>query len=222
MSRVGSLTLEGWWLAVKASPDATSLVCTSCLKHLAGLRNYAKDDRVTRSWKGATAPQKGSVSRTNLGLREAPFWNVLVLYGLCLNSFRPPPSVRQTNEEEKVPQTIQASPYTPRQTWGKMPLWKQHISKRGFPKNETCVSLSSLWDWNWFLRRTVNPLKPLLVTLGRCTLDFPHPRNMSVPQGKTSSEARGPNIYRNSFQKVLLREPFFIHLLSLIETLKAE
>ena len=66
--------------------------------------------------------------------------------GIAQIALDPPPSVRQTNEEEKVPQTIQASPYTPRQTWGKMPLWKQHISKRGFPKNETCVSLSSLWD----------------------------------------------------------------------------
>ena len=63
--------------------------------------------------------------------------------GFAQIALDPPPSVRQTNEEEKVPQTIQASPYTPRQTWGKMPLWKQHISKRGFPKNETCVSLSS-------------------------------------------------------------------------------
>ena len=37
-------------------------------------------------------------------IREAPFWKVLVLYGHCPNSFRRPPK----------------------------PIWKQHISKRGF------------------------------------------------------------------------------------------
>ena len=132
---------------------------------------------------------------------------MLVLYEHRPNSLRP--SAKRANVEKKVPQTILASPYTPRQTWGKNAhIWKQHILKRGFPKNQTWVSLSSLWDWNWFLRRTVHPLKPLLATLGRCTLVFTHPRNMSVSQGKTSFEARGPNIYRNSFQKVLLREPF--------------
>ena len=42
-------------------------------------------------------------------LWEAPFWNVLVLYGLCPNSFRPP-SVKQANVGKKSAQTILASP----------------------------------------------------------------------------------------------------------------
>ena len=46
-------------------------------------------------------------------VREAPFWNVLVLYGNCPNSFRPL-SVKQANVGKKVPQTILASLYTPR------------------------------------------------------------------------------------------------------------
>ena len=41
--------------------------------------------------------------------REAPFWNLLVLYGLCPNSFRPP-SVKQANVGKKSAQTILASP----------------------------------------------------------------------------------------------------------------
>ena len=36
--------------------------------------------------------------------REVPFWNVLVLYGHCPNSFRaPPPSVKRANVEKKCP-----------------------------------------------------------------------------------------------------------------------
>ena len=79
---------------------------------------------------------------------------MLVLKGHCPNSFRPPPSAKQANVEKKVPQTILASPYTPRQRGKKvpqtqtilaslftppplraMPIWKQHISKRGFPNH---------------------------------------------------------------------------------------
>ena len=63
MSRVGSLTLEGWYPAEKAWPDYTSLVRTSCLKHLAELWNYAKDVGMERSWKGGTAPKKGTIFR---------------------------------------------------------------------------------------------------------------------------------------------------------------
>ena len=38
-------------------------------------------------------------------VREAPFWNVLVLYGHCSNSFRPPPlpSVKRANVEKSAP-----------------------------------------------------------------------------------------------------------------------
>ena len=49
----------------------------------------------------------------NRGLREAPFWNVLVLYGHCPNSFGPPPPLSNRQMWQKVPQTILASPYNP-------------------------------------------------------------------------------------------------------------
>ena len=49
----------------------------------------------------------------NRGLREAPFWNALVLYGHCPNSFRPPPPLSNRQTWQKVPQTILASPYNP-------------------------------------------------------------------------------------------------------------
>ena len=78
-------------------------------------------------------------------IREAPFLNVMVHYGHCRNSFRPPPlcqtgkcgkKVHQTilaslytpgQRGKKVPQTILASLYTPGQTWGKKclePSWQ--------------------------------------------------------------------------------------------------
>ena len=92
-------------------------------------------------------------NRQCLLFREAPLWNVLVLYGHCPNSFRPPaPLLSNRQTWKKVLQTIPASPYTLGQTWEKsdpnhpgkpfhppsppfqaMPIWKQHISKRGFP-----------------------------------------------------------------------------------------
>ena len=58
-------------------------------------------------------------------IREAPFWNMLVLFGHCPNSLRPSPSVKRAN----VPQTILASPYTPRQPRKKSapkPSWQAH------------------------------------------------------------------------------------------------
>ena len=51
--------------------------------------------------------------------RTAPFWNVLGLYGHCPNRSRTPPSVKRTNVEKKVFQTILASPYTPGQIYAK-------------------------------------------------------------------------------------------------------
>ena len=55
-------------------------------------------------------------------LREAPFWNVLVLYGHCPNSLSPPPPPCQTGKcGKKVSQTILASPYTLRQRGEKVP-----------------------------------------------------------------------------------------------------
>ena len=60
------------------------------------------------------------------GFREAPFemcWFYMGSAQIALD----PPSVKRANVE-KVPQTIMASLYNP-----PMPIWKQHISKRGFP-----------------------------------------------------------------------------------------
>ena len=75
--------------------------------------------------------------------------------GIAQIALDPPPSVKQANVEKKVSQTILASPYTPspRQRGKRvpqtilaslytnpplraMPIWKQHISKRGFPYYE--------------------------------------------------------------------------------------
>ena len=61
-------------------------------------------------------------------VREAPFWNVLVLYGHCPNSFRPL-SVKQANVGKKVPQTILASLYTPR-LMGNAHMETTHFKKR--------------------------------------------------------------------------------------------
>ena len=70
-------------------------------------------------------------------LREAPFWNMLVLYGHCQNSFRPPPPSTLSNGQtwtKKCPKPYWEA-FTPPPPWPlrAMPLWKQHISKRGFP-----------------------------------------------------------------------------------------
>ena len=82
--------------------------------------------------------------------REAPFWNMLVLYGHCPNSFRPPPCVKRAKIEKKCPKpSWQAltppdnmGKKCPKPTWQAftnppplraMPIWKKHISKSGFP-----------------------------------------------------------------------------------------
>ena len=44
-------------------------------------------------------PQK--LTKQSLDFREAPFWNVLVLYGHCPNSFRPPPLCQTGKRGEK-------------------------------------------------------------------------------------------------------------------------
>ena len=84
-------------------------------------------------------------------------WHFQIYKGSpCLNSFRPPaPSVKRANVEKKylkpswqaltppgnvgkkVPQTILANLYPP-PLWA-MPIWKQHISKRGFPYLHTIL-----------------------------------------------------------------------------------
>ena len=61
------------------------------------------------------------------------FLNVLVLYGNCPNSFRPPiPSVKQANVEKSAPNHPGKPLQPPPPLWA-IPIWKQHISKRGFP-----------------------------------------------------------------------------------------
>ena len=84
-------------------------------------------------------------------VREAPFWNVLALYGHYPNSFCPPPLCQTRGREKKCPKPSWQALYTPGQTWGikctkhlgkplqpppfrAMPIWKQHISKGSFPK----------------------------------------------------------------------------------------
>ena len=48
-----------------------------------------------------------------IGIWDAPFWNVLVLYGNCPNSFRPPGPLSNGQTCKKLPKTILASLYTP-------------------------------------------------------------------------------------------------------------
>ena len=107
----------------------------------------------------------------NRGLREAPFWNALVLYGHCSNSFRPPSWQALTppgNVGKKAPQIILASLYTnpPLQA---MPIWKQHISKRGFPSlriyplflNTGDVKRLAMMVWSIFLHKFARGCKGL-------------------------------------------------------------
>ena len=82
------------------------------------------------SWNFGIALSSQTAELFGLLIREAPFWNVLVLYGHCPNSFRPPDPL--SNMRKKVPQTILASLYIPPPLRA-MPIYKQHISKRGFP-----------------------------------------------------------------------------------------
>ena len=74
-----------------------------------------------------TTFEKESITKIMTHIREAPFWNVLVLYGHCPNSFRPPPPLSNRHcgalildpifwncqNELKGAQTIQASVLTP-------------------------------------------------------------------------------------------------------------
>ena len=83
-------------------------------------------------------PQK--LTKQSLDFREAPFWNVLVLYGHCPNSFRPPPSVKLANVGKKVPQTILAGPYTTPPPYEQCLYGNRTFQKRGFPN-----SLSDIW-----------------------------------------------------------------------------
>ena len=70
-------------------------------------------------------------------IREAPFWNVLFLYGHCPNSFRPPPSSVKQMWKKKCSK------------YGNN-IWKQCFSKRGFP-NCIQLSLSVLGKHPWSL-----------------------------------------------------------------------
>ena len=52
--------------------------------------------------------------------REAPFWNVLVLYGYCPNSFGPPP-LCQTGKREKSAPNHPGQPLHPPSPYGEYP-----------------------------------------------------------------------------------------------------
>ena len=58
--------------------------------------------------------------------------DVFLLFPPCPNSFRPPLPLSNGQTWKKVPQTILASLYTLPPPLLAMPIWKQHISKRGF------------------------------------------------------------------------------------------
>ena len=78
-------------------------------------------------------------------LKEAPFWNMLVLYGYCPNSFRAPPPFCQTGKCGK--KSVRNHPgkplHPPSPPFQAMPIWKQHILKRGFPWQK------KVWNVMW-------------------------------------------------------------------------
>ena len=77
-------------------------------------------------------------------IREAPFWNALVLYdGHCPNSFRtPPPPLSRGQKWIKVPKTILASLYTP------TPLIDNaHIETIHFKKGPPLVMMRKTVTW---------------------------------------------------------------------------
>ena len=53
------------------------------------------------------------------------------MMGIAQIALDPSPFVKRANVGKKVPQTILASLYTPLPLRA-MPIWKQHISKRGY------------------------------------------------------------------------------------------
>ena len=68
-------------------------------------------------------------------VREAPFWNVFVLYGqlgIAQKALDATPLCQTGEHGKKVLQAILGSLYTPAPLRA-MSIWKQHISKRGFP-----------------------------------------------------------------------------------------
>ena len=52
--------------------------------------------------------------------------------GIAQIALDPPPSVKRANVEKKCPKPTWQAPFTPSALQA-MPIWKQQISKRGFP-----------------------------------------------------------------------------------------
>ena len=68
-------------------------------------------------------------------VREAPFWNVFVLYGqlgIAQKALDPTPLCQTGEHGKKSAPSNPGKPLHPRPLRA-MPIWKQHISKRAFP-----------------------------------------------------------------------------------------